>query len=322
MKRSQRRLNYKEFASTGHKVYVDTDIQDIDELNNQLQSWSLSEEVDSSIKVAMTDQLQKLMIDEASLADEINDVMEENDISDIHCTIDEVKEVMLKVENLRSTYRRIHKEIELVMDNYHERYEKSFTSRMESVKEYIKCANKLKRSMQVETTEETKLECEIKGRTLEFQINAVFRMLIELKDTFTDDVKIKSDVEIKIMRDELSMKHKEVKKVGEKLEEMFKSTDHKRMDDINQLNERYEQIIVLRDLYCNSVKAEVDNREIDKIEAFKASSLNIKLTKYKGYDSNVDVYTFQNLFEKLYLKTTPKKLLPDLLKNLSCPIVS
>ena len=111
--------------------------------------------------------------------------------------------------------------MELVMENYHERYEKSFTSRMESVKEYIKCANKLKRSMQVETTEETKLECEIKERTLEFQINEVFRMLMELKDTFTDDIKIKSDVEIKRMRDELSMKYKEVKKVGEKLEEIF-----------------------------------------------------------------------------------------------------
>ena len=76
MKRSQRRLNYKEFARTGRKVYVDADIQDIEELNNQLQSWSLSEEVESPIKEAMTDQLQKLMIDEASLADEINDVIE------------------------------------------------------------------------------------------------------------------------------------------------------------------------------------------------------------------------------------------------------
>ena len=43
--------------------------------------------------------------------------------------------------------------------------------------------------------------------------------------------------------------------------------------------------------------------------------MNIKLPKYKGYGSTLDIYAFQNTFEKIHLKSTPKSLLPDLLKN-------
>jgi len=45
------------------------------------------------------------------------------------------------------------------------------------------------------------------------------------------------------------------------------------------------------------------------------SSLKIKLSKLKGYSSSTDIYSFQNDFEKLHLRTTPKYLLRDLLRN-------
>ena len=44
------------------------------------------------------------------------------------------------------------------------------------------------------------------------------------------------------------------------------------------------------------------------------TSLNINLSKFGGYDSEMDIYTFQYEFEKLHLRTTPKKMLSDLLK--------
>ena len=59
----------------------------------------------------------------------------------------------------------------------------------------------------------------------------------------------------------------------------------------------------------------MESRELHKLETFKASCLNIKLPKFKGYDSAMDIFTFQSTFEKLYEKRTPKTMLPDLLIN-------
>ena len=35
---------------------------------------------------------------------------------------------------------------------------------------------------------------------------------------------------------------------------------------------------------------------------------------FRGYQSDVDIYTFHDDFNKLYQRTTPKRLMPDLLK--------
>jgi len=60
---------------------------------------------------------------------------------------------------------------------------------------------------------------------------------------------------------------------------------------------------------------EYDSRDIETCKLFKESSINIKLPHFKGYYSSINIYEFQNDFEKLHLRRTPRKLLPDLLKN-------
>ena len=37
--------------------------------------------------------------------------------------------------------------------------------------------------------------------------------------------------------------------------------------------------------------------------------------KFSDYESLIDIYSFQDKFEKLYVAATQKKRLPDLLKN-------
>ena len=44
-------------------------------------------------------------------------------------------------------------------------------------------------------------------------------------------------------------------------------------------------------------------------------NFNIKLPKFKGYDSQIEIYTFQLEFEKIYLRSAPKRMLADVLKN-------
>ena len=67
--------------------------------------------------------------------------------------------------------------------------------------------------------------------------------------------------------------------------------------------------------YTLDARAEIQSREIDKETLFQESKLNIKLGKYKGYDSVTDIYSFQDDFHIAYTRTTPKRLMADLLKN-------
>ena len=68
-------------------------------------------------------------------------------------------------------------------------------------------------------------------------------------------------------------------------------------------------------IYEDLLKKQYDERELSKQNAFKALTLNTKLSKFQGYQSELDVYSFQREFEKLRLRSYPKKLLGDLLKN-------
>ena len=86
-------------------------------------------------------------------------------------------------------------------------------------------------------------------------------------------------------------------------------------DEVDEMTTRYDHITALVHEYTNAVKKEILDQEMEKESLFKESKLNIKLGKYKGYDSVNDLYTFQDAFEKIYLRTTPRRLIADLLKN-------
>ena len=74
-------------------------------------------------------------------------------------------------------------------------------------------------------------------------------------------------------------------------------------------------LVISKSMYISRLDQEVKRREINERKAFNKSNLNIKLPKFKGYKSCIDVYTFQSDFEKLHSKGTPRDLLSDLLKN-------
>ena len=70
-----------------------------------------------------------------------------------------------------------------------------------------------------------------------------------------------------------------------------------------------------KDEYKTSLLAQVKIRELEKQKSFSASSIHIKLEKFKGFSSELDVYSFKAEFEKLHLKDTPTSKLADLLKH-------
>lgn len=84
---------------------------------------------------------------------------------------------------------------------------------------------------------------------------------------------------------------------------------------VEEITWRYHEVCDLKHKYVIRLQDEVEKKEEAKQQHFQSSKLNIKLQKFKGYESSVDLYTFKSDFEKLHQKTTPSALLLDLLKN-------
>ena len=87
------------------------------------------------------------------------------------------------------------------------------------------------------------------------------------------------------------------------------------MHDITTIGDCFERLSGLKQSFINSLNKEIENQEVDKLQRFTRTQLNIKLERFNGYDSQIDFFTFKSNFEKVHLLSTPKKLLPDLLKN-------
>ena len=60
-----------------------------------------------------------------------------------------------------------------------------------------------------------------------------------------------------------------------------------------------EDLIWDIELYKFNIEKEMESRKLHKLENFKASGLNIKLPKFRGYDSAMSIFTFPSTFEKL-----------------------
>ena len=154
--------------------------------------------------------------------------------------------------------------------------------------------------------------------TTDFLLGEVRRRLVELKYEF-----VKSQVNV--TDEELNRRYKDLpenKAKVEKLSQKFQNALEKMPENYPEsvkvaeaISENYNNLLKDKDKYVKFVEMEMKKREILKQNKFETFSLNIKLPKFSGYNSELDIYTFKSQFEKLHLKITPRQLLPDLLKN-------
>ena len=69
-------------------------------------------------------------------------------------------------------------------------------------------------------------------------------------------------------------------------------------------------------MYTNKQsRDDVGKWEISKLELFNESELKINLSKFSGFDSKLDLYTFQSELIKIYKRTKPKRMMSGVLKN-------
>ena len=317
-----RNINYRIFHSTGEKVDKDIEQQDISNqsTNDIVELLSLLDNcsIEDSTMSKANSMMNQLLVEESVIAEDITDHIDENPVQDLCDSIEDLDVSVNKMEELRSRYRGKHKELQFsIGDDYEPKIVKSYERMMTVMKTYIKDAKEAKRKIRKGEDDSKKEEKEMKEESINFLITDVRRSITDLTSEFKKDMNDVEDQELQRRKSDLAENMKRLENVSEKCKEiiMFPSKNEDVICGMKDVRERYENLLSLRDIYVDQLKKEISERELDKHDLFNEAHLNIKIAKFTGYESQTDVYTFQCDFEKLYLRTTPKRMLPDLLKN-------
>ena len=148
-----------------------------------------------------------------------------------------------------------------------------------------------------------------------FLVEEVKTSISYLQDIFKVDVSNINDDEIKSRKDDMPKHLQQLDNLSKKMQNLLECSNSMIEDQVEDIVGSYNHIKKLKDVYQQTIKDEVIKQEISKLESFNESKLKINLTKFSGYDSKLDVYTFQSEFIKIYKWTTPKRMMSDVLKN-------
>ena len=193
-------------------------------------------------------------------------------------------------------------------EDYHNQYASTFMAQLAKLKKFIIDAKNAKRNLRSQRGQKLNDEKEAKNKAMGFTINNVLSVMdnlepevkINFAETIDDELLRRNESKISLFNtsENLSDKIKDI------LEQT--SLDYKRRLTTTNLTQKYETLLMLQRIYSDKLYKEISKRELEKQSKFNNLSLNIKLSKFRGYNSHVDIFTFQRDFEKLYLKSTPK----------------
>lgn len=325
MKKSQRltskRLDYQVLSDSGEKVYLEVQREQSDEsikgLSQMVKSLSLND-IGMAESTSVSNNLTDLIIKESVLADDITDFLDENPVDSDSTSAEEIDVLIAKMEQFRTSYRTQHKELEFVLkEEYDKKYGKQFTQIVATMKVYIqqlKSVRKIIREKQSMCYEDASRS---KERAMSFQVDEILRSFAEMESIFDCTMKSETDGNIKGRHDDLPHIMNSMGGLSDKIKCLMETSPCSKSAEglIEKIKKRYDSLIDLKSRYSSLLVAEMANREIIKQESFNSSMLNINLGKYSGYACAQDIYSFQTAFEKLFLKSTPRSHLAELLKN-------
>ena len=133
--RRSKRINYKVFSETGEKEEkVDgqpegTETVEVGEISNLLRSISISGDISEGLdQIGEGDNMDNqrtdaLRVELSTIADDIEDIIDENDI-DENSTTSEVDCKSSKIEELRRSYRKLHNELKILSEDVMRSYMK------------------------------------------------------------------------------------------------------------------------------------------------------------------------------------------------------
>ena len=298
-------------------VVVDPEEAEVSSESAEVETLS---EVQKTEALKMTE-VNDLVADEATISEDIDDFLDENIIREIGNAVEDYDRINQKIEDLRSAFRGKHKQLKSSIGDqeYADKYADQCRTKLDAIKDYIMNLKQARRTLRA--GEDTKAQDVSRVQKAKFQflgneIDAAVNKLTDLFSLGHEVWKAETDEKISKRRSEITEQVKEVTAISTTIKELVEAaTDEESFDEVRDKKKNYEALLTLKDEYNSRLQKEVKDRQIDEKKAFNKSKLNIKLPKFKGYDSSQDIYTFQSNFEKIHLKDTPRHLLPDLLKN-------
>ena len=309
----------KEEKVDGYPEEVET--VEVHEVSNVLRSVSISEDISEGLdQIGDEDNLDKQRIDAMRvelliIADDIEDFIDENEV-DENSTTTEVDCKISKIEEVRTSYRNLQNELKILSEaSYEELYGRDKERQLSLMKDYIKKGNNLKKYAAAKKSEADIKVNISKARSEMFLVQEVKTSISYLQEIFKVDVSNINDDEIKSRKDDMPKHLQQLDNLSKKMQNLLECANSVIEDQIEDIVGSYNHIKKLKDVYQQTIKDEVVKREISKLELFNESKLKINLSKFSGYNSKLDVYTFQSEFIKIYKRTTPKRMMSDVLKN-------
>ena len=318
-------------ASEGETINnVSLDYETVDDpFATQLTDLSLQLENFVVRDAEMADAATKLRNQAEAVSEDINDYIEENQFTQSSSIVD-IDTSITKVEELRTKYRSIHKDLKSSHPDYETDSKPSYEKDIQSIKVYLAEIKKVKSSIRdQEHSENIKLvndhqdmvkgDSERKKETSVFLLSDVERimdLLLDETDVFANSEI--TDEEVWEVKKNLPTIQKQLDAMSEKYKELLEIIPNsvpQKKEKLDKLSTKHKKLLKAEKEFRIQLDSEIKKRELSKEKSFEASTLNIKLPMFSGYESSMDVYTFQEKFEKVYKSKTPKRLMPEVLKN-------
>jgi len=282
------RLDYKILHTTGKKIGKEFSPA----TPNQMEEENFKPD---SNDVMFGNQLNVTL---STLSDDIDDFIDENNPKQGHLSVADIDEIINKITQYRTMYRTKIKELQNISAD--PEIEKKLQEKLRQIKDFINAVKSArKKSMKV----------------ISFLISDSLECMNIIEAMIKKDLSKEKDEVILQAKTNKTEINRSMEKLSKQITDILKLPNCGKDIEIDRIRNRYEVLCTKKATFIHEVEQELASREIEKCKLFKESMLNIKLQKFKGYSSSIDIYTFQSLFEKLHFRSTPRRLLSDLLKN-------
>ena len=112
----------------------------------------------------------------------------------------------------------------------------------------------------------------------------------ELGKEFNKNISSANDDEMKYTKNNLNRQISKVDNISKNLKELIENASEDKEIVIDKLSKSFKDLTWDKEFYTFNIEKEMGNRELHKLETFKALCLYIKLPRFKGYDSAMDIF--------------------------------